>query len=122
MGAEMIGPITLPFPSRFLSPNARVHWTKKSNEAKRHRKAAWAITLEALKGGKPDWKATKLTLVFHPPDNRHYDADNLLARSKSQIDGIADALGMNDNGFRFAFSVGEPIKVGAVIVTIEEAE
>lgn len=118
----MIGPITLPFPSRFLSPNARVHWTKKSGEAKRHRKAAWALTLAALKGDKPDWKAVKMTLAFHPPNRHHYDADNLLARSKSQIDGIADALGMDDNKFSFAFSVGEPIKGGAVIVTIQNGE
>lgn len=112
--------LTLPFPSRFLSPNARVHWTKRANEAKRHRKVAWAITMEAVGRNKPQWAGVALNLVYHPPTAHHYDADNLLARSKSQIDGIADALGMNDNTFTFTFSVGDPIKGGLVKVTIKE--
>lgn len=61
-----------------------------------------------------------MILVYHPPSRRHFDADNLLARSKSQIDGIADALNMDDNTFTFTFSVGEPVKGGLVKVTIKE--
>lgn len=111
---------TLPFPSRFLSPNGRFHWTKKSNEAKRHRKEAWAITKAAIGANKPLWAGVKINLVYHPPNRHHYDADNLLSRSKSQIDGIADALGLDDNTFTFTFSVAEPIKGGLVKVTIGE--
>ena len=113
--------IELPFPSRFLSPNSRVHWTKRANEAKRHRKAAWVLTMEAM-GKRPEWDGAAIKLIYHPPNRHHYDADNLLARSKSQIDGIADALGMDDNTFTFTFSVGPVVKGGSVKVEISEGK
>jgi len=76
--------------------------------------------MEVLGGTRPDWADAEIVLIYHPPNRHHYDADNLLARSKSQIDGIADALGVDDNTFTFTFSVGEPVKGGLVKVTIKE--
>lgn len=40
-----------------------------------------------------------LILRFVPPDRRHYDRDNLIARMKSGLDGMCDALGIDDIQF-----------------------
>ena len=66
---------------------------------------------------------TKLTLSlqFIPAANRHYDLDGLISRMKSSLDGIADALGVNDRHFSFGKIELLPAqKPGRVIVTIEE--
>jgi crossover junction endodeoxyribonuclease RusA len=34
------------------------------------------------------------------PDKRHRDADNCLAAAKAGLDGMADALGVNDRHFQ----------------------
>jgi len=40
-----------------------------------------------------------LWLDFYPPCNRKHDDDNLTASFKAGRDGIADALGVDDNRF-----------------------
>lgn len=112
--------ITLAWPNKALSPNARGHWTKKAGPTKLARVYATGKALEAIGGAKPKWEGVDLALVFHPPDKRRRDADGMFAMMKASIDGIADALGINDHKFRFTFSVGEPIKGGLVKVTIGE--
>ena len=43
-------------------------------------------------------------MLFIPPDKRSYDRDNLVARMKSGIDGLADALRINDKRFNTVIS------------------
>lgn len=121
----MIGPVTLPWPDKVMSPNARVHWAKKAKAVKLSRDFA-KITVRSIAGAYAGaysgWKSARLTFAFHPPDKRRRDADSMLSMMKASIDGIADALAMDDNTFSFAFSVKEPVKGGAVIVTIENGE
>lgn len=113
--------IILPWPPRELSPNARVHWSAKSKAAKAYRHACRIITFASgIKA--PDGRVL-LVLEFVPPDRRERDDDNLVAAFKAGRDGIADALGINDNRFTTQFSLrAEPVKDGAVIVEIREAE
>jgi len=40
-----------------------------------------------------------VVLVFTPPDRRTYDRDNLVARMKAGIDGMCDALMIDDKDF-----------------------
>lgn len=40
-----------------------------------------------------------LDLTFVPPTRHSYDRDNLVARMKSGLDGLADALDINDKRF-----------------------
>lgn len=40
-----------------------------------------------------------LTITFVQPDRRARDRDNLLAALKPSLDGLADALGVNDAQF-----------------------
>jgi crossover junction endodeoxyribonuclease RusA len=90
--------ISLPWPPKDLSPNARVHWSKKSKSAKAYRKACWALVKEAGLTA-PKEGPIHLWLDFYPPCNRKRDDDNLVAIFKSGRDGIADALGVDDNRF-----------------------
>jgi crossover junction endodeoxyribonuclease RusA len=109
--------ILLSWPPKALSPNARVHWAVKAKAAKAYRKAAGWATIEAREVVEDDGPID-LHVTFYPPDKRHYDGDNLLARIKSGIDGIADGLGVNDKRFRIRYEIGSVIRGGEVRVII----
>lgn len=91
--------VTLPWPPKDLSPNARVHWSKKSKAAKAYRMACFALAHEAGIRGVPFTGRIHLWLDFYPPDRRHRDDDNMIAAFKSGRDGLADALSVDDMRF-----------------------
>lgn len=97
--------ITLPIPVNSLCPNGRAHWRTKASATKAHRALAKARTLEAL-GGQPAPKYTGYSLAFYFKNVRGRDDDNATASCKAYRDGIADALGIDDNQLRL---LGEPI-------------
>lgn len=110
--------VVLPWPPKELSPNSVLHWAKKSKKKKEYRTACWALTLEAkLKASKGDEKID-LEITFCPPDKRHRDADNMIASIKSGLDGVADALNVNDRRFLPKFIFTESV-MGMVIVKIK---
>jgi crossover junction endodeoxyribonuclease RusA len=89
----------LPWPPQELSPNARVHWAKKSKAAKAYRLQCCLMT-KAAKVVVPETEGRlHLWITFYPPDKRQRDDDNMIASFKSGRDGIADALGINDCRF-----------------------
>jgi crossover junction endodeoxyribonuclease RusA len=89
----------LPWPPKELSPNARVHWAKKSKAAKGYRLQCCLMT-KAAKVVVPETEGRlHLWITFYPPDKRQRDDDNMIASFKSGRDGIADALGINDCRF-----------------------
>jgi crossover junction endodeoxyribonuclease RusA len=94
--------ITLPWPPSALSPNARVHWSKKSKAAKLYREACFNLTKQAIASGFTIPKSEKLSLWidFYPPDRRKRDDDNCISSFKSGRDGLAQALGIDDSKFR----------------------
>jgi crossover junction endodeoxyribonuclease RusA len=110
--------MTLPWPPKELSPNARVHWRKKHKHAKAYRRTcgliALALDAPRLIGKKYFW------VTFCPPNRRSYDDDNLLARFKAGRDGIADGLGIDDKNFVTTINIGEPVPGGAVRVHIRD--
>lgn len=92
--------LVLPWPSRTLHPNARVHWAKKAEATREARAEAKVRTIEA------GWRALQLPegrlhlwMDFYPPDRRRRDDDGLLASMKAARDGIAQALGIDDSRF-----------------------
>lgn len=118
----MIGPITLPWPDKSLSPNGRPrHWTVKHKAAKSAKNTAFVLTKQQVK---VKIHADKLRLhwEFRPKTKHAIDADNAVASCKYYQDGIAQALGVDDSIFVTTYTIGPPIKGGAVIVTIEEGE
>ena len=113
------GIIELPWPDKVLSPNARVHFRAKAHAAKHYREQAHWLTVAARIPQQPSEGGIALRFDFHPPDNRRRDLDNMLASIKSAIDGIADALEVNDQRFGFWLSREAPIKGGKIIVRLE---
>lgn len=109
--------IELPWPPKELSPNARIHFHAKGRAVKAYREQAYWLTkaaglLAPAEGG------IALRFDFHPPDKRKRDLDNMLASIKAGVDGIADALEVNDQRFGFWLSREEPVKDGKVVVSI----
>lgn len=94
--------LTLPLPPASLSPNKRNHWAVTSKAKKVEREQAHAMTLEWVDLNRVFKKQTignHLKVTYYLPGNRKRDADNLLAASKAALDGMADALRINDNVF-----------------------
>jgi crossover junction endodeoxyribonuclease RusA len=90
--------IGLSWPAAELSPNARVHPMVKHRFAKAAKtEAGWAAKI-ALPS---KWEPAAVHLIAHPPKAwRTGDDDNLVARVKSHLDGIAEILGVNDRIFQ----------------------
>jgi crossover junction endodeoxyribonuclease RusA len=98
---------TIPWPSSKLNPNNSkgTHWAATSALRKAARLEAWALA-RAAAGRLPGWSAGRLgngavplTITFVQPDRRARDRDNLLAALKPALDGVADALSINDAQF-----------------------
>ena len=93
--------IILPLPNRRLSPNARGHWSGLSAAKKQARGLAY-LTTKSVLAGKPSPAVSRYTLTFFFKVNRRRDDDNWSACFKAYRDGIADALGIDDNDIRQA--------------------
>ena len=111
--------VTLPFPPKELSPNARVHWAVKRKHTKACREEAFILAKKAGLSASGGCGVIDLSIEFYPPSNRSYDLDNLLSRSKGMLDGIADAMQVNDKRFALKISRLHSVKGGQVIVRIE---
>ena len=90
--------IRLPWPPAALSPNSRLHWSRLAKAKKIYRRDCW---IEALsqKARVPKDGKLRVDLTFYRPSRRAMDRDNLLARMKAGLDGVADALKTNDSRF-----------------------
>jgi crossover junction endodeoxyribonuclease RusA len=115
--------ITLPLPHKDLSPNARVHWSKKHSQRKKQRNTAGVIAYSSELGQAKLTRA-KVQATFYHTERRNRDGDNFLAMLKGAFDGLADAgVVANDSGFvhmpvRFEIDKDNP----RVEVTIEPME
>lgn len=108
--------ITLPFPPSSLSGHHNVHWRKLQPVKKAHREWARIATL-AAKPVVPAEGDIPITIRFVPPDRRG-DRANYPNRMKPYIDGIADALGVNDRRFCPRYLFSDPEKPGRVEVAL----
>lgn len=117
--------IILPWPPSDLSPNARAHWAKKAKSAKSYRAiCGWETKMAMLQPGAPqtfaDGKIT-LSIVFHAKTRRAYDLDNALASIKSGLDGVADAIGVDDSRWGLVIDKGSPVRGGMITIGIDIA-
>ena len=110
--------VVLGWPPSDLSPNARLHWAKLARAKKQYRQACLSVTKEQLKKY-PKYndlpEVLVLEMTFIPPDRRSYDRDNLVARMKSGIDGLADALSINDKRFNTVISTMDKDYLGGFV-------
>lgn len=109
----------LPWPPKGLSPNDRLHWAALFRLKREYRKAC---RLQALaQGAQPMEGCLRVQLEFVPPDRRKRDWDNLVASMKSGLDGVADALQVDDAQFVLSFHVARDQIAGLVRVSVEPA-
>lgn len=111
--------LTMPWPPRDLSPNARVHWAKLSKAKKAYRET-WAWQAKAQGAKRLDCAKLHVKLTFVPPNRRAHDLDNLLASIKAGIDGLSDVLGVDDRHWRFTIEKADTVG-GYVLVEVEDA-
>ena len=113
--------ITLPWPDRDLSPNARVHYKRRAEAVKDARDLAYLETRLAREVSViPPLHAA---WFFYPPDNRKRDLDNMLSMCKAYQDGIFQALGLDDSAVRtVSLRKCKPVKNGMVKVEICQDE
>lgn len=97
--------IVLPWPNPKLNPNRSkgMHWASTTALRKTARTDAGYLARQAMsadRGSVGDAASTlALSITFVQPDKRARDRDNLLAALKPSLDGVADALGVNDSQF-----------------------
>lgn len=112
--------VTLGWPKPALSPNARVHWSVQHKAKAVAKHEAFHAALEAgarhLKGA----KAAAISFDFTPPTTRNRDQDNLIATMKAALDGISQAIGIDDCMFTIERAKIHPAQgMGSVAVTVE---
>lgn len=110
--------LVLPWPTKALSPNARVHHMA-LHKAKQTYKHACATVAMQQGAHKLTAKALHLHIVFFPPDRRARDLDNMLASIKSGLDALSTVLGVDDSTWMLTISKSAEIG-GMVRVKVEE--
>jgi crossover junction endodeoxyribonuclease RusA len=116
--------VTLPWPPKEVSPNARVHWRRKHKAAAKQKVDALLVATSAMRAAGVEVgdlePPLRVKVDFYPPDRRARDQDNMVASMKSALDGVSKAIGVDDKHFRLEWLyLDEPCKGGEVVVTIE---
>lgn len=113
--------IRLDWPTPALWQNRRAHWSQRSREVAAARKAAWSLANQQRVTRMPN---AVLEFTFHPPPKSRPDLQNMPATQKAAIDGIADAMGCDDRGFRCVWPMGfgERVKGGSVLVHVKPGD
>jgi len=112
--------VSLPWPPRGLWPNDRNHWAAMARAKHSYRKTAWTLALQAREPMPQARLCVHMT--FCPPDARQRDLDNMIAAMKAGLDGLSDAIGVDDRHFALSAEVGASVKNGAVHVTVTAAK
>jgi crossover junction endodeoxyribonuclease RusA len=117
--------ITLPWPDTVLWPNRRPFWATRARAADAAHEAARDATITSAwdqgQGAETiDLKraAIPITLIFHPPTRRAHDLDGALSACKGYLDGVAEAMGINDRVFEPTPRRGEVVRGGSVVIQI----
>ena len=119
----MINTVTIPWPPKECSPNARVHRMVLAKAKAAYKDVCYLLAKES-KMQAPDYQPL-VCVEFFPPDKRRRDVDNALASIKAGIDGIAQAIGIDDSNFkeyRLSMKKQGGSKTGYVIVTLKGSE
>lgn len=114
--------IELDFPPSDLFPNRAKgrHWGALYQLKSDYRESSLWLTKQQMKNWKHEGGDIRVRITFLMPDKRWRDADNCLAAAKSALDGLADALMVNDRMFQpieILRVLGE--KPGKLIVELE---
>lgn len=113
--------VTLPWPPTQVWPNYRQshHWRKYVSHVKAQRKLAWALAMKAGLRSARENAGARIPLIvdIYPPDRRRRDRDGMIGACKSILDGVADAIGVDDQYFDITYRFHEPIKGGKIVIS-----
>jgi crossover junction endodeoxyribonuclease RusA len=110
----------LPFPAKVLWPNGRAkHWAERHRAVASHRDmAVWATKAARAPKADPNGRVS-LAVTVHPKTRHPIDRDNCVSSLKSYLDGIADALGVDDRIFDTpTITFADPVKGGLLALTL----
>lgn len=113
--------IDMPWPDKRVWPNWRQshHWRTYYKPVKAQRIMAFALARNAgMVGIWDDDARVVLTVDIYPPDRRRRDRDGMAGALKSAFDGIADAIGIDDQYFAPVYNFHDPVKGGKIVITI----
>lgn len=111
--------IKFPWPHKDLSPNGRKHRMEVARLKKRAKSDAFFEAsahedCRAFRGA----SGVHVDLVFLPPDRRKRDLDNMLGSCKAMLDGLSEAIGVDDSTWSLSLCRGDAVSGGAVVVTV----
>ena len=110
--------VKLPWYSKEVSPNTRVHWAVESRAKRQHKELANIYTRNAKVKFDKDKDRAFLNITFCPPSKRRMDLDNCLASCKAYLDGISEAIGIDDSRFSIQMQMSDEIYDGSIRVVI----
>lgn len=112
--------VSLPWPPKQLTPNHKRsrHWRTAVLPTRLYRSIAFVLAKEAKLAVAAGDMPVMLKITFYPPDKRRRDADGMVGSIKAGLDGIADALKVDDYRFRAEYHFADPEKPGRVEVEI----
>ena len=112
--------IILPWPPAILSANSRANRFEKAEAVCAARaQAKGEAHLTGFQHAAFQDGPLGMTLTFCFPDNRHRDADNCLSSMKAALDGLCDALDINDERlWPITLERGGNVTGGQVIIRI----
>lgn len=117
--------VNLPWPEKILWPNRNRghHWSEVRKAAvKAHQYGLVTVakqieSSEVVESSPDAWQAT---VEFHPPTHHRYDLDNALASLKAYLDGMMEALAIDDSQIvTVTLCKREVVSGGVVIVTLQ---
>lgn len=113
--------IELPWFNPILMPNKKKHRFVEFRARKAQRIQAHWLTLEQWREDKQLKPPLMLNIMFYPPDRRSRDKDGCFSAIKGALDGIADALEIDDKHFSYSgIDFGKPVKGGRIIIKIAQ--
>ena len=126
----MVTAIVIPMtPSRVLSPNARTHWATKARAVSRFRDAAHLSTTVTMPADEREalQRCQSIGYVVRVSWERgrrgSIDEDNVLASCKAALDGVADALGIDDRRFHIrGVEIDRTSRAGTTTITLTREE
>ena len=90
--------VELPWPPIALNPNSKKHWQTKRVAAKKYKADCYMFSRVAGLLA-PESEKIHVFIEFFQPDNRRRDQDNMIASTKYLLDGVAEAIGVDDVRF-----------------------
>ena len=116
--ADRVLELVLPWPSRDLSPNARVHRMAKARATRAAKETALLLACRAgWRGARLPAGRLHLWVTFHQaPGKALPDVDNMIGRFKAYRDGLAIALGIDDKRFQCHPEVSDRRRPGGEVV------